>query len=192
MGSLTGYPPSDLLAEVCCRSLSILLKLPNIADFQRAMNWCINWYGWLHDNQQANIETNHYSDVIMGAMVSQITGVSIVYPTVCSGADQRKHQSSESLAFVRAIHRRPLNSPHKWPVTRKMFPFDDVIMTQTQTHPPPWRSIRDATKRFMFILLRATWVARDVWRSGPYESSAESRCCRCDRRVGLQWAVMPW
>ena len=48
--------------------------------------------------------------------------------TVCSGADQRKHQSSASLAFVRGIHRWPVNSPHKGPVTRKMFPFDDVIM----------------------------------------------------------------
>ena len=42
--------------------------------------------------------------------------------------DQRKHQRSASLAFVRGIHRGPVNSPHKWPVTRKMFPFDDVIM----------------------------------------------------------------
>ena len=47
---------------------------------------------------------------------------------IYSGADQRKHQSSASLAFVRGIHRWPVNSPHKWPVTRKMFPFDDVIM----------------------------------------------------------------
>ena len=42
--------------------------------------------------------------------------------------DQRKRQSSASLAFVRGIHRWPVNSPHKWPVTRQMFPFDDVIM----------------------------------------------------------------
>ena len=46
------------------------------------------------------------------------------------GADQRKHQGSASLAFVRGIHRRPVNSPHKWPVTRKMFPFDDVVMNR--------------------------------------------------------------
>ena len=51
-----------------------------------------------------------------------------VYSTVCPGADRRKHQSSEPLAFVRGIHRWPVNSPHKRPVTRKMFPFDDVIM----------------------------------------------------------------
>ena len=64
----------------------------------------------------------------MGTMASQITSLTIVYSTVYSGADQRKHQSSASLAFVRGIHRWPVNSPHKWPVTRKMFPFDDVIM----------------------------------------------------------------
>ena len=43
-------------------------------------------------------------------------------------ADQRKHQSSASLDFVRRIHWWPMNSPHKGPVTRKMFPFDDVIV----------------------------------------------------------------
>ena len=69
----------------------------------------------------------HYCDVIMGAVSSQITSLTIVYSTVYSDADQRKHQSSASLAFVRGIHRGPVNSPHKWPVTRKMFPFDDVI-----------------------------------------------------------------
>ena len=64
----------------------------------------------------------------MGAIASQITSLTIVYSTVYSGADQSKHQSSASLAFVWGIHRGPVNSPHKWPVTRKMFPFDDVIM----------------------------------------------------------------
>ena len=54
--------------------------------------------------------------------------LTIVYSTIYSGADQSKHQSSASLAFVWGIHRGPVNSPHKWPVTRKMFPFDDVIM----------------------------------------------------------------
>ena len=64
----------------------------------------------------------------MGTIASQITSVTIVYSTVYSDVDQRKYQSSASLAFVRGIHRRPVNSPHKWPVTRKMFPFDDVIV----------------------------------------------------------------
>ena len=73
----------------------------------------------------------HYGDVIMSAMASQITCVSIVDSTVCSSADQRIHQSSASLAFVRGIHRWPVNSPHKGPVTRKMFPFYEVIMRKT-------------------------------------------------------------
>ena len=70
----------------------------------------------------------HYDDVIMSAIASQITSLTIVYSTVYPGADQSKHQSSASLAFVWGIHRGPVNSPHKWPVTRTMFPFDDVIM----------------------------------------------------------------
>ena len=67
---------------------------------------------------------NGYDDI-----VSQSTSLTIVYSIVYSDADQRKHQSSASLAFVRGIHQGPVNSPHKWPVTQKMFPFDDVIMT---------------------------------------------------------------
>ena len=59
-------------------------------------------------------------------------GVSIVCSTFCSDADQRKLQSSASLACVRGIHRWPVDSPHKGPVTRKMFPFDDVIMQSQQ------------------------------------------------------------
>ena len=69
----------------------------------------------------------------MGAMAYQITSLTIVYSTVCSGADQRKHQSSASLAFVRGFHRSPVNSPHKGPVTRKLFPFHDVIMASCET-----------------------------------------------------------
>ena len=70
----------------------------------------------------------HYNDVIMGTIAYQITGLTTVYSTVYSDADQRKYQGSASLAFVRGIHRRPVNSPHKWPVLWKMFPFDDVIV----------------------------------------------------------------
>ena len=70
----------------------------------------------------------HYNDVILGALASQITNLTIVYSTVYPDADQRNHQRTASLAFVWKIHRGPVNFPHKWPVTRKMFPFDDVIM----------------------------------------------------------------
>ena len=80
-------------------------------------NFVVVWY--------YSILPIHYNDVIMGAMASQITSLTIVYSAVYSGADQRKHKSSGSLAFVRGIHRW-----HKWPVARKMFPFDDVITIQ--------------------------------------------------------------
>ena len=80
-----------------------------------------------------------YNDVIMGAIASQITSLTIVYSIVYSDADQRKHQSSASLAFVWGIHRGPVNSPLKWPVTRKMFPFDDVIMSYAKNVSIWWR-----------------------------------------------------
>ena len=70
----------------------------------------------------------HYVDVIMSAMASQITSPTIVCSTVYSGANQRKHQKAASPAFVREIHRWPVTSPHKGPVSRKMCPFADVIM----------------------------------------------------------------
>ena len=82
---------------------------------------CLNFFS-------GNLYSPCYSDVIMSAMASQITSISIVSPTVCSGADQRKYQSSASLAFVNGIHRYSVDSPHKGPVIQKIFPFDDIVM----------------------------------------------------------------
>ena len=65
----------------------------------------------------------------MSAMASQLVGILVVCSTVCSGANQRKRQSSAPLSFVRRIHWWPMNSSHKGPVTRKMFPFDDVSIS---------------------------------------------------------------
>ena len=90
----------------------------------------------------------------MSVMASQIAGVSIVYSTVCSGVDQRKHQSSASLAFVRGIHRWAVNSPHKGPMARKTLPFDDVIMGNhrlpVDPHPHPSKSKRGTVTVFSF------------------------------------------
>ena len=88
---------------------------------------------------------------------------------VYSDADQRNRQSSASLAFVWGIHRGPVNSPHKWPVTRKMFPFDDVIMK----HPRCWGfgdegariqgTLRISTTRKFFILyLKLSYWQNDI------------------------------
>ena len=70
----------------------------------------------------------HYIDVIMTTMASQITSFTVVYSTVYSDADQRKHQSSASLAFVWGIHRDRWIPRTKDQLRGKMFPFDDVII----------------------------------------------------------------
>ena len=89
-----------------------------------------NCFTYIWNSENISLLTSNFSDVIMKAMASQITSVSMVCFTVCSGADQRNHQSSASLAFVMGMHRWPVNSPHKGPVTRKMFPLRDVIMVK--------------------------------------------------------------
>ena len=75
------------------------------------------------------IQLVNYNDVIMSAMASQITSLTIVYSTVYS---RRRSKKTSKLFFtglgVWRIHRWPVNSPHKWPVTHKKAPFDDVIM----------------------------------------------------------------
>ena len=103
------------------------LFFPIMTKFMN-FNHCLQSEGHSKANVAQNNIIPHYSDVIMGAIASQITSLAIVYSTVYSVADQRKHQSSASLAFVLGIHRWPMNSPHNWPVTRKMFLFDDVTM----------------------------------------------------------------
>ena len=114
------------------RSFTKLLKKSE--DMSNALLWAQYKFlsKRLHWNLYIVVQTEiclfHYNDVIMSTMASQITSLTIVYSIVCSGTDQIIHQSSASLAFVRGIHRWQVNSPHKWPVTRKIFPFDDVIM----------------------------------------------------------------
>ena len=89
---------------------------------------------------QTHLHPWHYGHIIMGTIASQITSLTIVYSTVYSDADQRKHQSSASLAFVQGIHRGPVNSTHQWPVTRKMLSFDDVIMKSNRDNCVPYTS----------------------------------------------------
>ena len=97
----------------------------SLRRFYIARTFSASWQCWKGPIIQ---RCTHYIDVIMSTVTSQITSFSIVCSAVCSDANQRKHQSSVSLAFVRGIHRSPVNSPHKGPVPRKMFPFDDIIM----------------------------------------------------------------
>ena len=104
----------------------------------------------------------------MGVMASQITNITIFHSTVYSDAVQRKHLSSASLAFVRGIHRGPVNSPHKWPVTRKMFPFHDVIMSCiisiscfiNHRSPSPWRLMNAMPLRSVPTVVCSGWQNR--------------------------------
>ena len=103
-------------------------------------NLCV-WFNQISQHTRLTLVvpwSEHYNDVIMGAMASQITSLTIVYSTVYLGADQRKHQSSASVAFVLGIHRWPMNSPYKGPVTRKMFPFHDVIVIFRENEVITW------------------------------------------------------
>ena len=114
------------------RPQTLLPILSNVARLPVILSWGeINMY-WccfkIYKHTLTLQYEEHYDDVIMIMLASQITSLTVVYSTVYSDVNQRKHQSSASLAFVWEIHRGPVNFPHKGPVTRKMFPFDDVIM----------------------------------------------------------------
>ena len=135
--------------EGCIRSQRASKLLLSKKAIQKSL-YSKSWFHclWTDENYFREISSKdhnpqrHYNDVIMGAMASQITSLTIVYSTVDSGTDQRKYQSSASLAFVRGIHRWLVNSPHKWPVTRKVIPFDDV------TNSNPWSQYTHNTGPF--------------------------------------------
>ena len=134
-------------------------------------------------------------------MGSQITSLTIVYSAVHSCGDQ----SSESLAFVQGIHRWPMNSPHKWPVTRKMFQFGDAIMwyhlaADGLVTLGTWIitghaiAILNCFTRYKCIVIQKdswinihewfgcnfpTWNIRNVWRARDdgYHYDVTSKCC---------------
>ena len=141
---------------------------------------------------------NHYGDIIMDAIASQITSLTIVYSIVYSDADQRKHQSSASLAFVRGIHRGPVNSPHKWPVTRKMFPFDDVIMYSQKTpHSSPVRSrfgvsfVSSKSDLWSGVVIAVLYVIS--WYIVPRYSGTELYWYWNKPKVSAIWTInFPW
>ena len=73
---------------------------------QTASVWSLQW----RHNERGGVSNHPHLDCLS---------------TLSSSADQRKYQSSTSLAFARAIHRPPVDCPHKRPVTQKIFSFDD-------------------------------------------------------------------
>ena len=91
----------------------IALKFPGSPAETPASFW--EWHGVLQWRHNRHDSVSHHQPYYCLFSLS-------------SGADQRIHQTSASLTCVRGIHRWLVNSRHKGPVTRKMFPFDDVIM----------------------------------------------------------------
>ena len=124
-------------------------------------------YKW-RSRTQIHLPTSYLliQDVTLQWRQNEHDGLSNNQPHDCllsvySDADQRKHQSSASLAFVRGIHRWPVNSPHKGPVTRKMFPFDDVIMS-FKVHDP---RIRTYQYIYKYLRLISYYVAIWPWNT---------------------------
>ena len=115
--------------QMTCFFIEIIWNI--FGRFNETKSWKRSvWrHGW---PVNATLQSNDYSDVIISAMASQFIGVSVVFSAICSSADQSKHQSSAPMAFVGGIHGWPVDSPLKWPVTRKMFPFDDLIMNDLE------------------------------------------------------------
>ena len=134
----------------------------------------------------------HYDDAIMGTMASQITSLTIVYSTVYLDADQRKCHRSASLAFVREFHRGPVNSPHKWPVTWKMFPFDYVITEfYIIVYPKLWGLVWKIPYRFE--ILPALWQkhyreACEIWEQSS-NSMNKFRCFEISRDLTMKRLV---
>ena len=134
----------------------------------------------------------------MEGIASQITSLTSVYSTVYSDADHRKHQSSASLAFVRGIHRGPVNSPHKWPVTRKMFPFDDVSHGISPSTPPTHYPRSGEAMPLAILLFRGpTYPTTCVWWSSYQGTSSTHpfhpiQCARPGEVMPAGNLLSPW
>ena len=100
------------------------------------LSYDATWYNIWYDiyisfimwQNELRLWFNHYDDVIMRAMASQITSLTIVCSNVYSRRRSKESSKLRVAGLVRGVHQWAVNSPHKWPVTRKMFTFDDVIM----------------------------------------------------------------
>ena len=101
------FKPQNILLTPLCVSISALINvlIINHSGARTGISGTIT--SWWRHNERDGVSNYRRLDY---------------NSTICSCADQRKHQSSASLAFVMGIHRGPVDSPHKGPVTRKLFP----------------------------------------------------------------------
>ena len=115
----------------------------------------------------------------MSAMASQTASHTIDYPSVYSGADQRESQSSTSLALLCGIQWRLVNPPQKGPVTRKMFPFYDVIMAtvHSENYAPALLTMRNVVAPVQMKQPWSTWVkiSHKADRNSIYQNSRNTK-----------------
>ena len=123
--------------------------------------------------------------------VAQITSLTIVYSTIDSDTDERKHQSSASLVFVRGIHRWPVNSPHKGPVTRKMFPFDDVIKRYYLTLLVLKQKCSRMTRSMQWLSLPQSLASPGHQQSGywPYRVNGSWALAQYKDHLSQEWGL---
>ena len=118
---------------------------------------------------------HNYDDVIMTTMASHHCLLSRLF-----GRRSTKTSKHRVTSLVRGIHRGPVNSPHKWPVTRKMFPFDDVIIIDRNGNEHPTQQYVNSTglsyiqlnKGHQLILKSDNALDKDIYiYAGPYFSA---------------------
>ena len=121
----------------------------------------------------------HYIDVIMTTMASQITSITVVYSIVFSGADKKKTSKLRVTGLCAGNSPGPVNSPHKEPVTRKIFPFDDVIMYRVQSTPDDGVEALSGRNRLTICTLRMKSIS-------TFGNSLSSIRC-IDNTISVQW-----
>ena len=131
------------------------------------------------------IDVIHYTYVTMGVLASQIISISTVFSNVCSCAHQKEHQRSALLAFVREIQRWQVVSSHKAPVTRKMFPFNDVIMNCWLV----WIVI-GSTEKLLSIFMGSMWKCFSLLPLSAVKASVTAKTA-CNANHWRQ-IMVPW
>ena len=136
--------------------------------------------------QDTPFQKLHYNDVKMGAVASQVTSLTAVHWTVYSDADQRKHQSSMSLAFVLGIYRDWWISRTKGQLREKMSPFDDVIMIRkiAKCNKSSTPTLTAAVYPICSILLGPMWY-RPIYQLTNYANDLASNASIVDRLLKM-------
>ena len=125
-----------------------------------------------------------------------VTSLTIIYSTIYSGTDQRKHQSSAPLVFVGGIHRWHVNSPHtngQWGGKR----FHLMTSSCCWFWQAPWPIYKDHTGRASFHFVTISWYT-PKWPLTTGKENSHVQICleicfswKCQDFVGWLWQQIP-